>query len=373
MADDSEFMCCVVRVADVCPHPGADRLELASFTVDGKTTFPYQLVVGRNEFEVGDYGVYISPDSVVPISGPFAFLSSRLDAKGKERYRIRSAKLRGVFSPGLLVPAGPGVGDRDLGKDVSEQLGVAKWEPVENGIDGDELTLNPSGKKLLPPIDPYPIYSVTALKKCSWLFEEGEDVVVTEKIHGTNFRFGYGGRDKFYYGTHRTPLVDVRSWWQKLADWTKGKRRRINHRPGFGNPWSEAVEKFELEDVCRFYPDFVFYGELFGTTSTGRKIQDLTYGVGGLGLMIFDIWHAGEQRWLAAAERYGDVKTCLNKLGLAYVATLHRGPYSADLIKRLAEEDSVYGGIREGVIIESTAGLRRKAKWVSERYHLRAA
>jgi ATP-dependent RNA circularization protein (DNA/RNA ligase family) len=121
----------------------------------------------------------------------------------------------------------------------------------------------------------------------------------------------------------------------------------------------------------------VFYGELFGVTSSGKRVQDLTYGKNDLQLRIFDIWHAKEQRWLTWEERGYNVQAALAQLGLIYVPPLIKigddGNFHMDEVKLLAESDSVYGGIREGVVIEALNGTRRKAKWVSERYHLRTA
>lgn len=368
MADDSEFICSVVRIVSVDLHPGADRLVLVRFALHEGETYPDAVVAGKDEYQAGDLAVYVSPDSVVPIDHPeFAFLSSRPDGRGKSKFRVRSARLRGLYSPGLLVHH---CGAQALGADVSAALGVEKWEPEEQKARWIE-TAPGEVKKFVPPPDRFPIYSVTSMKKVPALFNEGEPVVITEKIHGTNFRFGYGGGEKLFYGIHRTALTDVRTFWRKCLDYVRGRRIHVNNSPGFGNPWEEAVELFELRDVCRTFPELLFYGELFGTTSNGKKVQDLTYGLNScLGLRVFDVWHGAEKRWLTYAEKE-PVMARMASLGIYPVKVLHSGLYSSAAMRELAEQDSAFGGIREGVVVEALGGIRRKGKWVSQRYHLR--
>lgn len=364
---DSEFTCSVARVLGVECHPGADRLDLVTLSLDGTTPYPDKIVASAGDFKPGDLAVYVSPDSEVPIGGPFAFLSSRLDAKGKTRYRLRSARLRGVYSPGLVIPH---TGPQGLGVDVSEVLGVTKWEPACADVTY-EVSADKQPVKHVPPPDQFPIYAVTSIKKAPFLFGHNESVLITEKIHGTNFRFGFGGNSKFYFGTHRTALADIRGLLRRTWDRLRGHHVRVNTNPGFGNPWCEAVSKFQLETACRRYPELVFYGELFGYTATGRKVQDLTYARTDLSLCVFDVYHGTKRRWLTRDERE-HVLAGLVKFHIHGVHPLYEGPFHMDVVKQLAEENSAHGGgIREGVVVEALEGVRRKGKWVSQRYHLR--
>lgn len=384
MSNDSEFICNVVQILATEPHPNADRLDLVTISLDGATIFPSKIVNSRGDFTPGDYAVYVGPDSVVPLSGPFEFLQSRLDAKGKTHYRVRSARIRGVYSPGLLIRV-PDYGTEQqifqgvvIGESYATALGVTNWSPKEFENSGSAST---GSVPKLRAKDIFPVYSVTSLKKCPDLFKEGEPVVITEKIHGTNFRFGYGGRRRFYYGTHRTNLSDVRPWYTRLADYVRGiipwlpRSNAVNRNPGYDNPWAQAVHDYDLKKICRDAPEYIFYGELFGCTENGKAIQKgFTYGSDRLNLQIFDVWFPAENRWLTLNEMRGVVWD----LGLQTVLYCAIGvPYSFEQVKQIAESDSAFGGIREGVVIESfgwslvnSEGERRKAKWVSERYHL---
>lgn len=80
---------------------GADLIVKA--TVDG-----WDVVVKKDEFNVGDYCVFFEIDSFLPVQTPqFAFLAGsgcKLDEQNVERFRLRTRKLRGVVSQGLALP-----------------------------------------------------------------------------------------------------------------------------------------------------------------------------------------------------------------------------------------------------------------------------
>jgi RNA ligase (TIGR02306 family) len=248
-------------------------------------------------------------------------------------------------------------GDLSCGADVSEALGVTNYdaEPQSTRAHGDGKLSSVRAK------DIYPVYGVSSLKKCPYLFREGEQVVITEKIHGTNFRFGYGGKRRFYYGTHRTNLQDCRSWFTRLRDFLL-RRSVVNSNPGFGNPWSRAVEQYDLESKCKDAREYIFYGEIFGP-----GIQaGFDYSFTEPDIRIFDVYNPKTGEWLDYYERYGLVCS----IGLLPVPSLYSGEFSLQRVKQLAEEASWFdGGLREGVVVESLAE-QKKGKWVSEAYHL---
>lgn len=91
----------VRKIDAIDPIDGADMIEAA--TVDG-----WQVVVKKNEFEVGQYCVFFEIDSFLPADKKeFAFLAARgtkTDDEGRERCRLRTIKLKGVVSQGLALP-----------------------------------------------------------------------------------------------------------------------------------------------------------------------------------------------------------------------------------------------------------------------------
>lgn len=208
--------------------------------------------------------------------------------------------------------------------------------------------------------DLYPIHTVYSLRKCPSIFKEGELVSVTEKIRGTNFRFGYGGRKRFYYGTHRTNLSDNRGIFVRLLDFVL-RRNRVNTNPPLNNPWARAVVDYSLEKTCKDAPEYIFYGEIYGPGIQKGFDYKLTSPV----FSIFDVWFPAEKRWLNFHERRAICWNCGFSM-VPYIITL--GYYPED-IKYHAEQDSIFRGVREGVVVESME-TGKKAKWVSERYRL---
>jgi RNA ligase (TIGR02306 family) len=351
---DTEFTAEVVRVTQVLPHPGADRLEIARFELHGASESGYEVVIQKGSAKVGDLKAYFSVDCILPLAHPeFAFLASRLDGAGKTHYKLRAARLRGVFSQGLLVdaPDTHAFGDR-----VDETFGVTYYR------DPEPATKNgPTAKSSTPRKQPFPIYGVDSLKKVPRLFNEGEPVLITEKIHGTNFRFGHVRRRflgipigwKFVVGSHRV-----------VKDASAG-------RGFYGEDlWTQAAERMDLARKTKDYPGHTFYGELYGYTYSGQRIQDLTYGRvpnDGPGLAVFDVLAPGG-RWLGPLGR-AVVCTDCDLPEVPYVAGTNR----ADVAKELAEGKSLLAPnqIREGVVVESVEGPRRKAKYVGQGYLMR--
>ena len=127
------------------PIEGADRIELAH-------VLGWQCVVNKGQFRPMDLAVYFEVDSFLPVAPEFEFLRAssykKTDVMG-EGFRLRTLKFRGQISQGLLLPitAFPALPeDVEIGTDVSEALGVRKWEIEERISTGGTMigTLPPS-------------------------------------------------------------------------------------------------------------------------------------------------------------------------------------------------------------------------------------
>lgn len=110
------------------PIAGADAIEVA--VVDG-----WKVVVKKGEFKAGDPCVYFEIDSFLPEGNPaWQFLvdkSSRI-FEGVKGHVLRTVTLRGQISQGLVLSldaALPGTNSFTLGDEVTNYLGVRKWEP----------------------------------------------------------------------------------------------------------------------------------------------------------------------------------------------------------------------------------------------------
>ena len=128
----------IQRIWKIEPIEGADRIELAHI-------LGWQCVVNKGQFREMDLAVYFEVDSFLPIAPEFEFLRAssyrKTDIMG-EGFRLRTMKCRGQISQGLLLPvsAFPAIpADAELGTDVTEILGVKKWEIEERITTGGTM------------------------------------------------------------------------------------------------------------------------------------------------------------------------------------------------------------------------------------------
>jgi len=116
------------KIKEIKPINNADLLELA--LIDG-----WQVVVRKNEFNVNDLVVYFEVDSYLPIKPEYEFLrkSSYKNIENKEGFRIRTQKLRGTLSQGLIMhinelPELKSITDTEEGMDLTNVLNVDLYD-----------------------------------------------------------------------------------------------------------------------------------------------------------------------------------------------------------------------------------------------------
>lgn len=322
----------IVEVTEVRAHDNAERLEIVP--VGG-----WQAVVKKGQFKPGDRAIYIQPDYTVPTAHPeFSFLAK----EGRDRHRLKAVRLRGVLSYGLLIPVPDALASEPVGSNVMEHLGIERYEPSVTNAGADDL-----------PPDQWPdVYSskfdVESLQNYPAVFKEGESVIVTEKIHGSNARYVYVN-DAFYMGS--------RTRWLK---------------PDGNHIWRRAADNTPvLRAFCQAHPGLVVYGEVYGS------VQSLKYGASP-GEVRFRAFAALDRdRWCDMLPLYGLFD--MHKVPTAPV--LYEGSFSMAVVTALAEQDSRLsdGQLMEGVVI--TPAIERRddeigrvaLKHISNRYWESAA
>lgn len=338
---DTEFTAEVVRIVNVRAHPNADRLEVADFELARSGTAAYEVVVGKGDFHPGDLARYYSVDCLLPLDRQeFAFLKSK-DHPNRTHHRLRAARLRGVYSQGLLVA--PQSKD-ELGDRVAASSGVSYYRP--ESAEPDEVT----DEVKAPPFAPH--YGVDSLKKLPRLFQPDDVVLVTEKVDGCNARFGW----------KRQGLL--RRWKFKLGS------HRCDIDPDGDSPFAIAARLLNLAERTASRKGLIFYGELYGLWHTGAKIQDLTYGLNCTEVVVFDVRDTRTGHWMPALDRIN----LLEEMRLPQPPKLARVKYGDGSVTRgLADGPScLYASqIREGSVVEAVDGPRRKAKYVGEGYLMR--
>lgn len=158
----------VCKITDIHPHPGADKLDLC--IVKG-----WQVVVGKDQFKEGDLIVYVPMDAVIP-----ADLADKWDVRnflsGQDRDRVKCVRLRGEMSYGLILP---NEGNWAEGEDVSSHYNITKYIAPVRATSADAA----------PQDILFPTFTdIENINNFPDVFVEGEEVVVLEKIDGTNCR-----------------------------------------------------------------------------------------------------------------------------------------------------------------------------------------
>ena len=140
--------------------PEADRIELAR-------VMGWSAVVKKDEFTVGDKVVYFEVDSYLPMEEKYEFLAKSSYRKNEylgEGYRIKTQRLRGCLSQGLIMPLSidSRLENLEVGTDVTELLGVRKWElPEIQGGGGVSIGDKPFG---IPTTDELRVQSYDSLR-----------------------------------------------------------------------------------------------------------------------------------------------------------------------------------------------------------------
>lgn len=296
----------VIEIAEIVPHPNAERLEIVM--VNG-----WQAVVKKGQFATGDRAVYIEPDYTVPTDRPeFSFLAK----PGRDRHRLKAVRLRGELSYGLLIPVPDAVASAPIGANVMADLGIARWEPEVKLTMADELPQDQWPATYAPKFD------VESYEKFPHVITDGELVIVTEKVHGANARYTFTD-GVFHQGSRQRWLI-----------------------PDGGHIWARAAaHNPAIRRWCEANPGVVLYGEVYG------NVQSLTYGLG-KGEVRFIAFAAVKQgRWMDQGDLFSDLANAT----IPHCPVLHAGPFNHDAIKRIAEMDSEVaaskGHMMEGVVV----------------------
>lgn len=168
------------------------------------------------------------------------------------------------------------------------------------------------------------------LRNFTDVLEDGEEVIVTEKIHGTNCRVG------LIQGEMMAGSMSVR---RRQPDTAEQMEWSTYWFPLTLRPVREMVEALGAK-----HRQPVVFGEVFGS-----KVQDLHYGCRGrFGFRAFDILADG--KYLDADAFFA---TCA-EFGVESVPVLFRGAYSPEKVRELSQGSTTMADdhIREGVVVK---------------------
>lgn len=319
----------LIQIGKFGKHPNADTLNITQ-------VYGQNVIFKAGTYAEGDLAVFIPPDTCMPMDPEHPLLKDNPHLK--PGHRVDAVRLRGIFSNGFTVPARVVFTEEELkdipiGTHVADRIGVTKYQD-----EGDKLATSGENEKDPGYMPCYTDIDGWSKFRNQGVIQEGEEVVLTEKIHGANARFCY--RDGRLWVGSRTGVkaqyvsadgVERNLWWKVAKDMNlEGKFLQLQGMVHNG------VE-IPVEDT-------VIYGEVYG------NVQDLKYGVaGGATFRIFDTW----SNRLGHYNDWDVTVAIAHAMGVELVPELYRGPWESRLEELRNGPSVLYPGhTREGYVIK---------------------
>lgn len=309
------------------PIENADALEKAQ-------VLGWWVVVKKGEHRVGEQVVYCEIDSLLPERPEFEFLrtssfkAARVDGAGDvvqpAGFRIRTVRLRGQVSQGICFPLSilqTGITFHEDGDDVTEALGVSKWEqPLPPELQGKAKGPFPH---FIPKTDETRVQILASVleRHC------GKRFVITEKLDGTSFTAFV--REGVFGVCSRNLLLD------ETDD---------NGLPAFANALDIEAQLRGAIQVFGF--DIAIQGEVIGPGIQGNK-----YRLKAKTLYVFNVFNI-ERRGFVNQQGAHSILAAMGLLPVPVLATITLN-HTVDELVAYSEGISTLnpGTQREGIVL----------------------
>ncbi len=230
----------IQEIKEINPIENADSIERA-------TILGWSVVVGKGEFKPGELVIYCEVDSLLPIQPEFEFLRRSCFNSRLNGFRIKTAKLRGQISQGIVFPVNMFSNilnnPFDEGLDVTDAMGIKKYEAeIPTCLSGQVKGGFPS---FIPQTDETRIQAIPDL-----LNRYSSDVkfIATEKMDGTSAT---------YFVNDGVFGVCGRNWELKETK---------------GNTYWQVARKYNIEEaLVSLGQNIAIQGEIVGPGIQGNK------------------------------------------------------------------------------------------------------
>ena len=338
-------MATIRRIDGINEIPNADAIEVA--TVGG-----WKVVVKKGDFAPGDLAVYCEIDSFIPTTiAPFLTKPDQYPKvfEGVQGERLRTVRLRGQLSPGLLMPMSVMTDNGVIAQilkedeDVSQALGIVKYEaPIPACLAGEVKGMFP---RYIPKTDQERIQNLS-VELAEWV-RLGYTFEKTEKLDGTSMTaFMVDG------------VFSICS-------------RNLELKPNPDNSMFKAAIKQNLEaKLTQSGRNLALQGELIGNGIQGNK-----YKFTDQGFYVFDIYDIDALRYLTPVER----KAFVSEWNIAHVPVFQSAVsldgLTIDMLLKHAEGKSVMGDIegpeQEGLVYKCNENPEVSFKCISNKFLLK--
>ena len=327
----------IQKISNTLPIEGRDKICL--YHVNG-----WQVIEIIGKYEIGDLVIFLEIDSWVP-STLAPFLSKGKEPRefeGIKGERLKTIRMGGVLSQGLLLPLTVlgepheifTIGDGCIGADVTEQLGILKWEkPIPAQLRGQVRGNFPLE---IPKTDATRIQNVR-----DWeIISRTHTFEVTEKLHGSSCTFYLDMQGEFHVCS-----------------------RNLDLKEDENNAYWKVARQLDIENKMR---QFGFDGCAIQGELVGEGINGNQYGIKGLDFYVFNIYGSNVRQYFDA-----DVRTkVIEEIGLKQAPKLDI-TISGDIqeMLKLAESKSqINGSEREGFVLKSQTDTSLIIKVISNKW-----
>jgi RNA ligase (TIGR02306 family) len=330
----------IVKVLKLSPICGADKICLAQIR-------GWQCVVKIDEFAVDDLAIYFVIDSIPDFSDP------NTEVVRKRGGRVKTCKLRGVVSQGLLAPLswlesrGHSIENILEGEDVTIRMGVTKYVSQEeeyqyfgtlaNKAEGGSFPLG------IPKTDEKKLQSYPEFLD----YIKDRRVVITRKEDGCSATFVF--QDGVFQVCGRN------------CAWSE-PRKETSHYFTIA-----AKENIEAK-MSQYNQNLAIQGEIVGPKINGNRLR-----LSELHFRVFRIWNINEFRFLW----WNELLEVCQQLSLDHVPVVFWGnavelDLSLEGLLQLAEDQRYGTGIlAEGIVVKADEGQPISFKVISNKYLLK--
>ena len=348
-------VCYVAKIDEIKAIEGADNIVQG--VIGG-----WNCIIKKGEHTAGELVVVATTDAVIPQD-----LSDKMGVTNYLRKggRVRTVKLRGVYSECLIIPTKyiPGYGDMyKEGDDMMEKFGIFKYEPPAVQV---QLA---SGRKIKyhqnPNFGVY--YKFPNIKNVKGIFTEEDEVQITRKLHGTNARYGIVKKTKLSFWDKVKKFFGFADEWIEY-EYVYGSHNveKGSDSQGFYDTdvWRTIADKYFIQDrlwsyVKTYGPEIIgngviLYGEIYGPGI--QKNYD--YGLKEIEFAGFDIVENGKY-----LNTYLAGYMIEDMLNLPHAPELYNGLWSQEIQDRYTFNNNIEGTKvpHEGIVIKHVSGDRRK-------------
>lgn len=337
----------IQKIEKIQPIPNKDRIGLAH-------VLGWEVIINLSDFNEGDMAVYVEIDSILPKKPEFKFLEKR-------GYRIRTMKMAGCISQGICFPLSllPD-GDYEIGQDVTELMGITKYDPYEEPEPNIRTPQNVKHypkwlmkfawfRKLVLPkkqAKGFPDFisktDETRIENAPFYLEDKNPWIQTEKLDGQSGTWFLVKRHPEHFW--QKPYYEFGVCSRNLRIWNEDN----------SSYWTIARQynlKNILEQLIHDNDFIAIQGECLGQGIQGNK-----YHINGYDMRVFNL--------IYPYGRIGSVeaKNIVEQFGLKFVPILNTEFIMPDSIEELRKivhgKSELYDTLKEGCVFRSPNGQK---------------